>query len=99
MSAQTEKLATDIKVLVRDAEELVRATSAETGDKVVELRHRMQQTVNDVKPQIVRLEAAVVGKVKPAAMATDQYVHAHPWPAIGASALVGLVIGLLAGRH
>ncbi|MEQ1773521.1 MAG: DUF883 family protein [Burkholderiales bacterium] len=99
MSTQSAKLVTDIKVLVHDAEELVKATAAETGDKVVELRRRMQQTVNDVKPHIVRLETAVIDKVKPAAIAADQYVHTHPWPAIGASALVGLLIGLLANRR
>lgn len=99
MNTQSAKLATDIKVLVHDAEELVKATAAETGDKVVELRRRMLQTVNDVKPQIVRLENAVIDRVRPAATAADQYVHTHPWPAIGASALVGLLIGLLANRH
>src|SRR5262245_9395879 len=99
MSTQSEKLATDIKVLVRDAEELVKATATETGDKVVELRRRMQQTVNDVKPQIVKLETAITDRVKPAATAADQYVHAHPWPAIGAAGLAGLLIGLLVSRH
>ena len=98
MSAQGEKLATDIRILMHDAEELVRATAAETGDKVVELRRRVQQTVSDVKPQMARLETAVVEKVKPAAAAADQYVHTHPWPAIGAAALVGLLVGLLANR-
>lgn len=99
MSTQSEKLATDIKTLVRDAEELVKATAAETGDKVVELRRRIQQAVNDVKPHIVKLEIAVIDQAKPVALAADQYVHTHPWPAIGASALIGLVIGLLAGRR
>lgn len=99
MSAQSEKLATDLKVLVHDAEELVKATAAETGDKVVELRRRMQQTVNDVKPHIARIETAVIDKVKPAATAIDQYAHAHPWQAIGAATLVGVVIGLLATRR
>ena len=99
MSAQSEKLATDIKVLVHDTEELIKATAAETSDKVVELRRRMQQTVHDVKSNIVKLEAAVIDKAKPAAQAADHYVHTHPWHAIGASALVGLVIGLLANRR
>lgn len=99
MSTQSEKLASDIKVLVQDAEELVKATATETGAKVVELRRRMQQTVDDVKPHIVRFESAAIDRVKPAATAVDQYARAHPWPAVGVGALVGLVIGLLASRN
>ena len=99
MSAQGEKLAADVKILLHDAEDLLRATAAETGDKLVELRHRMQQSVNDVKSNIVKLETAVIDRVKPAAAATDQFLRAHPWEAIGASALVGLLIGLLANRR
>ena len=99
MSMQRDKLVSDIKVLVSDAEELVRATAAETGDKIIELRRRMQQSVSDAKSNIVKLETAVIDSIKPAATATDQYVRAHPWEAIGASALVGLLIGLLANRR
>lgn len=99
MSAQGEKLAADIKVLVRDAEELIKATAAETSDKVVELRRRMQQSMSDVKSNVTKIETAVVERAKPAAQACDQYVHTHPWTAIGVSALAGLVIGLLANRR
>jgi len=38
MSAQTERLVTDVKVLVNDTEELVKATAAQAGDKIVDLR-------------------------------------------------------------
>jgi len=78
MSTQSSKLASDIKVLVHDAEQLVKATAAETSDKVV---------------------AAVIELATPTAMAADRYVHTHPWPAIGVSALAGLLIGLLASRN
>jgi ElaB/YqjD/DUF883 family membrane-anchored ribosome-binding protein len=99
MSTPSEKLATDIKVLVRDAEELVKATAAETGDKVVELRQHMQRSVQDVKSNLHRLESAVIEKAKPTAVAADQYVRTHPWTAIGISAMAGLVVGLLTNRR
>lgn len=99
MSVQGEKLAADIKVLVRDTEEFVKATAAETGEKVVDLRRRVQQSVNDVKSNLTQLQGTVVERAKPAAEACDQYVHTHPWTAIGISALAGLVIGLLANRR
>jgi ElaB/YqjD/DUF883 family membrane-anchored ribosome-binding protein len=99
MSAQTERLVTDVKVLVNDTEELVKATAAQAGDKIVDLRNRAQAAVNNVKPQLARIETAVVEKAKSTATATDTYIRENPWAAIGASAGIGLVIGLLIGRR
>jgi ElaB/YqjD/DUF883 family membrane-anchored ribosome-binding protein len=44
-------------------------------------------------------EAALVARTKAAAKATDEYVHGHPWQAIGIAASIGVVIGLLIGRR
>jgi ElaB/YqjD/DUF883 family membrane-anchored ribosome-binding protein len=99
MSTKSAKLANDINVLVRDAEQLVKATATETSYKVIELRQRVQRTADDIKTHIGKMETAVIDLTAPAAMAADRYVHAHPWPAIGVSALAGLLIGLLASRN
>jgi ElaB/YqjD/DUF883 family membrane-anchored ribosome-binding protein len=98
MSNPSHKLAADIGVLVHDAEELLRATAAETGDKAVELRRRLQQTLNEIKPHITMIETAVSRQVTSAVTCTDTYVRDNPWTAMGISAGVGLVIGLLVSR-
>ena len=98
MSVQSERLVTDVKVLVNDTEELVKATAAQAGEKIVEMRNRAQQAVNNLKPQLVKIETVVVDKVKTTATAADAYIHDNPWTAIGVSAGIGLVIGLLIGR-
>jgi len=99
MNAQSEKLVSDIKVLVSDTEELVKATVAQAGEKIVEIRNRAQVAANNLKPQLVKLEAVVVDKTKATATAADTYVSENPWIAIGISAGVGLIIGLLIGRR
>ena len=38
-------------------------------------------------------------KAKAAARATDDYVHDHPWRAVGIGALAGLVVGMLISRR
>jgi ElaB/YqjD/DUF883 family membrane-anchored ribosome-binding protein len=43
--------------------------------------------------------AALLGRTKDAARATDAYIHENPWQAIGVAAGVGLVVGLLTGRR
>jgi ElaB/YqjD/DUF883 family membrane-anchored ribosome-binding protein len=99
MNTHTQKLADDLKVLVRDAEELVKATAQDAGGTVVELRRRMQRAVDEVKPQLASIETAVTEKATSAVRLTDSYVHEQPWAAVGLSAAIGLIIGLLLSRH
>jgi ElaB/YqjD/DUF883 family membrane-anchored ribosome-binding protein len=94
-----EKLVADFKVVVADAEALLRATANDAGEKVVAAREKIQSSLVEAKAQLVRAEAAIVDKTKQAARATDQYVHDNPWKAVGISACVGLVIGVLIARR
>jgi len=43
--------------------------------------------------------AALLGRTKDAARATDAYIHENPWQTIGVTAGVGLVVGSLTGRR
>ena len=99
MSVQTEKLVTDVRVLVNDTEKLVKAAASQAGEKVADMCKRAQEVVNNLQPQLAKLEKAVVEKAKNTATATNAYVHEKPWTAIGVSAGIGLVVGLLIGRR
>jgi ElaB/YqjD/DUF883 family membrane-anchored ribosome-binding protein len=94
-----EKLASDLRVVVADAEELLRATAGQMGEKAVIARERIQESLRAAKDKLSRAEEAVVDKTKAAARATDDYVHEHPWGAVGIAAAVGLVIGMLISRR
>jgi ElaB/YqjD/DUF883 family membrane-anchored ribosome-binding protein len=94
-----EKLASDLRVVVADAEELLRATAGQMGEKAIIARERIQESLRAAKDKLSRAEEAVVDKTKAAARATDDYVHEHPWGAVGIAAAVGLVIGMLISRR
>jgi ElaB/YqjD/DUF883 family membrane-anchored ribosome-binding protein len=94
-----EKLASDFKVVVADAEELLRATAGQMGEKAVVARERIQESLRVAKDKLARAEEVVIDKTKAAARATDDYVHDHPWGAVGIAAAVGLVIGMLISRR
>ncbi len=93
------KLVADFKVVVADAEELLRATAGQAGDKLGDLRAKLQDHLNNAKNSLADAQAAVVEKTKAVASATDDYVHDYPWRSIGIAASIGLVIGLLIGRR
>jgi len=92
MNAPTDKLAADVKVLATDIEELVRATAAETSGRLTAARER-------VRSALVGARDTVVVQGKDAAATADRYVRDNTWTAIGVSAAVGFLIGLLVGRR
>ena len=94
-----EKLASDMRVVINDAEELLRATAGQMGEKAVVARERIQESLRVAKDKLARAEDAVIDKTKAAARATDDYVHDHPWGAVGIAAAVGLVMGMLISRR
>lgn len=94
-----DKLVSDFRVVVADAEELLRLTANQAGDKVAELRARVQDHLHSAKGKLAEAEAALLDRTKAAARATDDYVHDNPWRSIGIAAGVGLVLGLLIGRR
>lgn len=97
--ASKEKLVSDMKVVIADAEEILRATANQAGEKVGELRERITERLRDAKVRLADAEAAIVDKTKAAARATDDFVHEHPWQAVGVAAAVGLALGVLIGRR
>ena len=94
-----EKLASDLRVVIADAEELLRATAGQMGEKAVVARERIQESLRVAKDKLARAEEVMVDKTKAAARVTDDYVHDHPWGAVGIAAAVGLVMGRLISRR
>jgi ElaB/YqjD/DUF883 family membrane-anchored ribosome-binding protein len=92
MNAPTEKLIGDVKVLANDVEELLKATAAQSGERIAEARVRAQAA-------IARARTVAIEQGKQAAQTTDDYVRENPWAAIGVSAAIGLLVGLLIGRR
>lgn len=94
-----EQLIDDFKVVVADAEALLKATASQGGEKMAEVRAKAEESLRVAKVKMAEAQAALLAKTKEAARATDVYVHENPWRAIGVAASVGLVIGLLIGRR
>lgn len=94
-----DQLIHDFKVVVADAEALLKATAGQGGEAVAAARARAEESLASVKARMTEAEAALVARTRAAAKATDEYVHGHPWQAIGIAASVGVVIGLLIGRR
>lgn len=96
---QRERLVTDLKAVISDAEELLSLTADQAGEGAVRLRARVQERLARARERLVEVQATAAARAKAAGQAADHYVHEKPWQAIGAAAAVGMVIGLLIGRR
>ena len=95
----TDRLVTELKEIASDAEELLRLTAGQAGDKIADVRTRLGESLSSVKGQLAQFEAEMLQRGKEVARATDEYVHDNPWKAIGATAGVAFLLGLLIGRR
>jgi ElaB/YqjD/DUF883 family membrane-anchored ribosome-binding protein len=94
-----DKLIADVKVVIADAEELLRATANQAGDKIADVRAKVQDHLTTAKASLADAQAAVVERAKAVGHATDDYVHDNPWRSVGVAAGIGFIVGLLIGRR
>ena len=99
MEVSKEKLMEDLRLVVSDAEELLRATASQAGEGAAAVRARIQENLQTVKESLIDAETAVIERTRQAAKVTDQYVHDNPWKAIGIAAGVGALVGMLIARR
>ncbi|HET7004965.1 MAG TPA: DUF883 family protein [Candidatus Binatia bacterium] len=94
-ASSKERLVGDLKNLVADAEELLKATASQAGDKIGVARQKIEQSLIEGKKALADAEKSLVAKSKEAAEIADDYVRENPWSAVGIAAGIGLVLGLL----
>ena len=96
--AAKEKLVGDLKSLIGYAEELLKASATQAGEKFSVARQKIEQSLVEGKKSLADAEKILVKKGKEAADVADDYVRENPWGAVGIAAGIGLVLGLLIRR-
>jgi ElaB/YqjD/DUF883 family membrane-anchored ribosome-binding protein len=89
------KLAEDVKTLVRDAEELLRASTENAEELTDEARERAEQSLHALRAQLGDIERDLKGRAE----VLDGYVRDNPWTAVAIAGGVALLVGLLMGRR
>lgn len=94
-----EQLLDDLSVVVADAEALLKATVGQGGEALAAVRAKAEASLGVAKEKLSAAQTALMDKTRAAANATDEYVHVHPWQAIGVGTAVGVLLGLLIARR
>jgi ElaB/YqjD/DUF883 family membrane-anchored ribosome-binding protein len=94
-STNKERIVSDLRTLVGDAEELLKATASQAGEKISVARQKIEQSLIEGKKALADAEETFVKKSKECAEIADDYVRENPWSAVGIAAAIGLALGLL----
>jgi ElaB/YqjD/DUF883 family membrane-anchored ribosome-binding protein len=94
-----DKLVQDLKIVISDAEELMRATASTAGEKVAVAREKVNESLQRAKVKLAEVEDVLIDHGKQAARVADEYVQDNPWRAVGIAAGVGIIIGMLISRR
>lgn len=89
-----EKVKEDLRTLMTDAEDLLKATAGDMSEKAKAARSRLMGALERAKATCHTLEEKTIA----AAKATDKVIRAHPYESIGIALGVGLLIGVLISR-
>src|SRR4051812_26642115 len=98
-SITKEKLIDDVKVVLHDADVLLRETAGQVGENANDARARLERGMVIARERLVAIQKQSVEQAKAAAKATDKYVHDHPWQSVGIAFAAGALIGVLIGRR
>ncbi len=86
-----ERLVGELKSVVREAENVMKATAGQGGEGGNEARSRLAAALKSAKETCQRLEEKTVA----AAKATDRVIREHPYESMGVAFGLGLLIGVL----
>jgi len=91
----TDKLAADLRLVISDAEALLRAT---VGETTAAGRAKLQESLDAAKLRLGPLAEEAAIHARDSIRAADGYVREHPWNAVGIAVLAGIALGLLVSR-
>jgi ElaB/YqjD/DUF883 family membrane-anchored ribosome-binding protein len=93
------ELEQDMRNVVSEVEDLLTTVGNEGGARAREMQDRVMAALDAAKQRLSTIEEQVRSSARQAADVTDDYVHQRPWQAVAASAIAGLLVGLLIARR
>jgi ElaB/YqjD/DUF883 family membrane-anchored ribosome-binding protein len=90
----TEKLLRDLKAVVQDGEELLRAGARDLSERGMAAREKLAAALEAARETRERLQQKAVASAK----ATDQLIREYPYQSIGIAFGIGMLLGLILNR-
>ena len=95
IEASTERLLQDLKAVIKDGEQLLKAGARELGERGSAARERLNAALEVAKDTQQRLQERAISSAK----ATNLVIREHPYESLGIAFGVGMLLGILANRR
>ena len=92
-----DQLIEEFNAVVAETAQLLKSVANAGGETASAVRASVEQNLAIAKDRLRDVQQAATEKTQAAAQATDEYVHEHPWQAIGIAAGLNVVIGVVIG--
>ena len=93
--ATLNKLREDLHAVASDMEALLKATAAEGGEKIQQVRERATESLRQAKARLHDTEEGALKNAREAVDKAASYVKANPWQSLGIVAAAGVILGML----
>jgi ElaB/YqjD/DUF883 family membrane-anchored ribosome-binding protein len=91
----TEKLLQDLREVVRDGEDLLKAGAENLSERGAAAREKLMAALEMARETQQRLQEKAVASAR----ATDRVIRQNPYQAIGIAFGIGLLLGVFANRR
>jgi len=91
-------LAEELRNVVNQAEELLRAVSEDGNEAISALRERVYGAVDNAKTRLADLEQEAQSATQRVTNVAETYIREHPWITVGVAVGLGVLIGTLMRR-
>lgn len=93
-----ERVVADLKSLVRDSEELLKATAGDVSEKAKETRARLSGALERATETSNQMQEQTAASARAAAKKAGTVLRSHPFESLGVTFGVGLLVGVLVTR-
>ncbi len=95
MQASPDKLVRDVRVVVQDAEDLIKATAGDIEEKTREARAKLAGALVVAKESLNRAEQTATEGMRVA----DAWIRDYPYATLAVAFVSGVALGVLAARR
>jgi ElaB/YqjD/DUF883 family membrane-anchored ribosome-binding protein len=99
VEAKKNALVKDMKAVIGDTDGLLRGMAGATADGYAATRAKVEGKLGEAKTKLDETRTRIAARAKGFADTGETYVKDNPWKVVGATAVLGLVLGYLLRRR